>query len=83
MCFFFEKNFIGGVYKHLCDFVFYILFMVLLMPFDIVHTSGNFWFFSNVVVCIMHSLDGSESHLIKIGKYAAYVAPAKNEKKTE
>ena len=30
-----------------------------------------------------NALDGSESHLIKIGKYAAYVAPAKNEKKTE
>ena len=30
-----------------------------------------------------NALDGSERHLIKIGKYAAYVAPAKNEKKTE
>ena len=30
-----------------------------------------------------NALDENKRHLIKIGKYAAYVAPAKNEKKTE
>ena len=42
-------------------------------------------FFVDIFVPLnfLSALDGSERHLIKIGKYAAYVAPAKNEKKTE
>ena len=30
-----------------------------------------------------NALDGSESHLIKIEKYAVYVAPAKNKKQKQ
>ena len=44
-----------------------------------------FFYAFTFIICFFFAwkshIDGSERHLIKIGKYAAYVAPAKNEKK--
>ena len=56
------------------EFYFLFSFMVILKPFDITNAFKR---------CGMYNaLDGSESHLIKIRKYA-YTAPAKEDKPEE